>query len=145
MGAWKSLTRQEGLSCLLPKISSALAQLVRPIGATTSNEMLSVRQRKERAFKRSQAEDFPKKDESARKEEPPPGKPDLKLVSAPAPAQPKPSVSVAHAFIQLFTVLQQRKTILMRWLGAKAYQSSAHGKKGVARFKKGAMIDKRVG
>lgn len=145
---------------MLPKITSALTQLIRPIAASSEQRGLSVDQRpdpsgfqrfkkkkeqssqekpKEKSGEKPQAQVIPFPSEG-RTEAPPESQAQLKNAAPSPPGTP----SVTHAFINLLSSLQNTQGIIMKWVGSKAYQKSVGQSKKSAKFRTGAMLDNRV-
>jgi hypothetical protein len=49
-----------------------------------------------------------------------------------------------NAFLQLFDSLNEKRALLMRWLGSRAYQSTIMTQKKSGIFRKGTMLDQKA-
>ncbi len=128
---------------MLPRVSAALTQFIAPIAS--SQGQTQVRPRKEDSFRRFSPQ--PEKKPEKREEEPAQAEIPSNVVPLRADQLIEPGtgpLSVAHSFIQLLAKFQKQRSTLLRWLGARTYQTVGQTQRKTARFRKGAMLDTRV-
>jgi hypothetical protein len=125
---------------MLPKVTTALSQFIKPISSSTQQQTVVEKRHKEekKNFQKFNAKSEPK--------------PDLKLVKSTdqnnpvttAKADLAQKLSVANSFLQLLTVIQKRHHLLNCWKGIQTYFAMSKSSKKASKFRKGTLIDSRV-
>jgi hypothetical protein len=158
---WRFLGRKAFWS-VLPKISSALAQLIKPIAprAVQSQEKQpSKRQTKQESSSQDSGrgsggfQRFEKESEPASAENPLenkvlpfPLKASGKANDAPVPVpeKPRPAAGLTDALLQLKAVIQEQSAQVSQWVAGKKYNAESQAKKKQASGKKGAIVDHKA-
>lgn len=144
---------------MLPKVSSALAQLIKPIAprAVNSQEKREGSSQQESAFQR-----FKKPSASAPAAEPdptenkiipfplkagaPPGSPPVvRGTPADPDAPPKPGgLGLTDALLQLKAVIQEQSAQVTQWVAGKKYKTESQSKKKAVTSRRGAIVDHKA-
>lgn len=147
---------------VLPKVSSALAQFIRPI--STSESQTSTQKESGNEYHRDQKQkrqnqppqpskppdhesakvipfekatvEKKQKDKDEESEAPP------VLATEPA-AKTSEGQSATFSFLRLFSTLHEHRFQLMRWFGSHIYSAAGSNQKQKAKYRKGAMLDHR--
>lgn len=140
---------------VLPKVSSALAQLIKPIAprAVNSQEKREGSSQRESAFQR-----FKKAPEPVPAGEPSPLEnkiipfplkagtpiaPDSQAAS-PAPVSKPGSLGLTDALLQLKALIQEQSAQVSQWVAGKKYKAESQSKKKAATSRRGAIVDHKA-
>ncbi|MCM2276957.1 MAG: hypothetical protein NDJ89_02645 [Oligoflexia bacterium] len=138
---------------MFSRVSAALSQFIKPIASSTQKPV--VHSTPAELQQRREPGQFKKFNQDGGRQEQRQEAPSAKVIPFPAPsktASPQPpgaaisesGLSVTHSFIQLFSSLQSGRTALLRWIGARSYQSATATQRKIGKYRKGAMLDKKV-
>jgi hypothetical protein len=124
---------------MLPKVTTALSQFIKPISSSTQQQTVGEKRHKEerKNFQRfgSESEERPKLKEVKSSDQ---------INPLTTPKFDPTKLSVASSFLQLLTTLQKKHSLLNCWKGLQTYFSMARSSKKASKFRKGTLIDNRI-
>ncbi|MCM2324722.1 MAG: hypothetical protein NDJ90_15795 [Oligoflexia bacterium] len=138
---------------MLSRVSAALSQFIKPI-ISAPERLVVVHSSQPEPQSRKEASEFKRFEKKKEGQDQPgenPKPPGAKILPfrTPEPVTSKaepvpPGAGITHSFVQLFSALQQPRTAFLRWIGSASYQAAVKNERKVGKYRKGAMLDRKV-
>jgi hypothetical protein len=133
---------------VLPRISTALSQFIGPVASSQPQDNVAPRREREPRDQKSLFQRFrpPKQEQPAATQAQPPAPAPVPpgTPGGPPPGSTAPNLSVASAFLQLFSFLRGNRDAFTHGSARSAYQTSVSRSRKGPKLRRGTMLDLKV-